>query len=272
MSTDASFDCVAADAVIGAGGVAATRATPIYPASLEGGIYDARVVSQPATPVGPAAPAPARPARTRSLASATVAAMPAAEDLGFGKTPAGSKRSPLNGDLVRRRWRSLIGRHPPKTLSHVLMDRILSWREQVAESGDVNSRSRAILAAALAGKTSGADPDGRGQANARDKDSGAQGPRSRAPLRVGTALIREHAGVLHRVMVVPDGFEWEGRTYASLSSVARAITGVRWNGHRFFALDRSAKRAAIPSGRERNGTSRQALRAPSEPAHAEEAT
>ena len=54
-------------------------------------------------------------------------------------------------------------------------------------------------------------------------------------------MIREHAGVLHRVTVVAEGFEWEGRIYASLSAVARAITGVRWNGRRFFALDRGAR-------------------------------
>jgi len=53
--------------------------------------------------------------------------------------------------------------------------------------------------------------------------------------------VREHAGVLHRVTATPEGFEWEGKVYASLSAVARAITGVRWNGHRFFALDRTAR-------------------------------
>jgi hypothetical protein len=55
-------------------------------------------------------------------------------------------------------------------------------------------------------------------------------------MRVGTVLVREHAGVLHRVAVTAEGFEWEGQIHASLSAIARAITGVRWNGHRFFAL------------------------------------
>jgi Protein of unknown function (DUF2924) len=66
-------------------------------------------------------------------------------------------------------------------------------------------------------------------------------------------LIREHAGVLHRVTVVAEGFEWDGQIFASLSSVARAITGVRWNGRRFFALDRGPRRQAVgPKGREQD--------------------
>jgi Protein of unknown function (DUF2924)/Resolvase, N terminal domain len=47
---------------------------------------------------------------------------------------------------------------------------------------------------------------------------------------VGTQLIREWRGVEHKVTVLADGFEWEGRRYKSLSAVARAITGTRWNG------------------------------------------
>ncbi len=52
----------------------------------------------------------------------------------------------------------------------------------------------------------------------------------------GTRLIREHQGVEHCVTVLHDGYEYEGRPYQSLSSVARAITGTRWNGWTFFGL------------------------------------
>ena len=55
-------------------------------------------------------------------------------------------------------------------------------------------------------------------------------------LRPGTQLIREWQGRVVRVEVVDDGFAWEGRTYASLSSIARAITGAHWSGPRFFGL------------------------------------
>lgn len=52
----------------------------------------------------------------------------------------------------------------------------------------------------------------------------------------GTKLIREWDGVAHTVTVLKEGFEWDGRRYRSLSAVARAITGTRWNGYRFFGL------------------------------------
>lgn len=230
--------------------VAATEVeASLKPASLDAGLDEASVGSLSAAPPRAGASIPGRRAHSprASAAAATVEA-----EIKTREAPTSPKRAPVDGDLIRRRWRSLIGRHPPKTLSHVLMDRILAWREQVAEGGDINSRSRAILAAALAGKTTGAEKVGRVQDNANERDFGALGHRPRAPVRVGTGLIREHAGVLQRVTVVSEGFEWEGRIYASLSAVARAITGVRWNGHRFFALDRSARSAGEPRAHERD--------------------
>lgn len=52
----------------------------------------------------------------------------------------------------------------------------------------------------------------------------------------GTKLIREWDGIAHTVTVLKEGFEWGGQRYKSLSAVARAITGTRWNGYRFFGL------------------------------------
>ena len=60
---------------------------------------------------------------------------------------------------------------------------------------------------------------------------------------VGTRLIREWQGVEHTVTVTQDGFEWQGRPYQSLSAIARAITGSRWNGWIFFGL-KDHRRAA----------------------------
>jgi len=59
----------------------------------------------------------------------------------------------------------------------------------------------------------------------------------------GTRLIREWQGVEHVVTVTPDGFEWQGRPYTSLSAIARAITGTRWNGWVFFGLKSRRARA-----------------------------
>lgn len=64
---------------------------------------------------------------------------------------------------------------------------------------------------------------------------------SRMPV-AGTRLVREWNGVEHTVTVLRDGFEFEGRKYKSLSAIARAITGTRWNGWRFFGI-REIKRS-----------------------------
>ena len=53
---------------------------------------------------------------------------------------------------------------------------------------------------------------------------------------VGTRLIREYQGVEHCVTVMVDGYEWQGRPFKSLSAIARAVTGTRWNGWTFFGL------------------------------------
>jgi hypothetical protein len=55
-------------------------------------------------------------------------------------------------------------------------------------------------------------------------------------VRPGTSLSREWNGHMQRVTVLANGFAWNGQTYPSLSQVAFAITGTRWNGPRFFGL------------------------------------
>ncbi len=65
-----------------------------------------------------------------------------------------------------------------------------------------------------------------------------------ADVRPGTSLSREWNGHMQRVTVLTDGFAWNGKTYPSLSKVAFAITGTRWNGPRFFGLrDKPSKRS-----------------------------
>jgi Protein of unknown function (DUF2924) len=62
--------------------------------------------------------------------------------------------------------------------------------------------------------------------------------RPRTELRPGTLLTREWDGHPQRVMVLADGFSWNGKTYRSLSKIAFAMTGTRWSGPRFFGLDK----------------------------------
>ena len=67
----------------------------------------------------------------------------------------------------------------------------------------------------------------------------------RAKLGPGTVLVREWDQRLQRVMVMADGFAWNGQTYDSLSKVAFAITGTKWNGPRFFGLRDKEVRSAM---------------------------
>jgi Protein of unknown function (DUF2924) len=66
-------------------------------------------------------------------------------------------------------------------------------------------------------------------------------------LKAGALLVREWNGALQRVMVLEKGFAWNGKTYSSLSQIAKAITGTSWNGHRFFGL-RPARSGAGDKG------------------------
>jgi hypothetical protein len=67
--------------------------------------------------------------------------------------------------------------------------------------------------------------------------------------RTGTIVVREWHGTTHHVTVTDDGFLWNAKIHRSLSSVARAITGTKWNGPRFFGLrDVKTKTSQVRDG------------------------
>jgi hypothetical protein len=76
---------------------------------------------------------------------------------------------------------------------------------------------------------------------ARGDKRGANRPRR---LKPGTVLLREYQGERHTVTVVANGYLWHETTYASLSTLARAITGTAWSGPRFFGLRSDAEATA----------------------------
>ena len=149
----------------------------------------------------------------------------------------------LGPDHVRRRWRALVGRPMPGGLGRQLTLRILAYHEQVQRHGDLAKANRRVLAEMSAVPRAAVATVGAGASDpapivTEGKNTYAPQRPVRAPdlLRPGTLLAREHGGVLHRVLVGADGFSWQGRSYDSLSKVALAITGTRWNGPRFFGL------------------------------------
>jgi hypothetical protein len=71
------------------------------------------------------------------------------------------------------------------------------------------------------------------------RERAQRGPRASTQVRKappGSRLLRAWKGETHEVTVLEDGFSWRDQTYKSLSEIARAITGTRWNGPRFFGL------------------------------------
>ncbi len=142
----------------------------------------------------------------------------------------------LDLDDLRQRWRRFFGKPAPANLTRQLLLRILAYHLQVAAHGDLSQATKKLLQ--QVGRDAG------------PADAGGQGvvppPPELRPLLSGTLLVREHEGVLHRVMVLDEGFAWNGNVYPSLSKIARAITGTSWNGPRFFGLRQEVRRAAKP--------------------------
>jgi hypothetical protein len=123
---------------------------------------------------------------------------------------------------LRARWHTVFRQKPPPHLPRHLLFRVLAYRLQADRFGDLDAESKRLL------DRSGS-PE---KAGARAVDLG----RRIAEIRAGSVLGREWSGQMHRVAVLASGFAWNGMTYPSLSKVAFAITGTRWNGPKFFGL------------------------------------
>ena len=137
----------------------------------------------------------------------------------------------LDVSALRARWHTVFRRQAPPHLPRHLVFRILAYRLQVDQRGDLDAESQRLLDRAVS-------PEKAGQ---HAMDLG----RRTIDLKPGTVLGREWNGQMQRVAVLADGFAWNGKTYPSLSKVAFAITGTRWNGPKFFGL--RDKRSKGPS-------------------------
>ncbi|MGE0418962.1 MAG: DUF2924 domain-containing protein [Acetobacteraceae bacterium] len=128
---------------------------------------------------------------------------------------------------LKEQWRALFGAEPPQ-YSRKFLESRLAYRIQELAYGGLKPETVARL------ETLGEQFAG-GNITLR---------RIRYDQRpvAGTRLLREWRGTEHFVTVTRDGYEWEGRPYKSLSAIARAITGTRWNGLVFFGVKRAGSR------------------------------
>jgi hypothetical protein len=131
-------------------------------------------------------------------------------------------------DLVRLRvrWRNVFGKPAPEHLTRYLLFRIFAYRLQADFHGDLDAGTLKVLR--QMGAQEGGSPRASIELAKLDQRRFAPPP--------GTVLVREWDRKSHRIMVMPDGFAWNGKTFDSLSKVALAITGTKWNGPRFFGL------------------------------------
>jgi len=131
----------------------------------------------------------------------------------------------LDVNALRTRWQGVTGRAAPTHLAKHLLFAMLAYRLQADAFGDLDASAAQLLKrAARAGSAAELTPltDKLDQRNQE--------------LLVGAVLTREWNGRDHTVKVLADGFAWQGRSYDSLSKIAFAITGTKWNGPRFFGL------------------------------------
>ena len=128
------------------------------------------------------------------------------------------------GDLPRdeliERWRSLYRTAPPKGISRSLLIRAIAYRLQAKRYGGLRPATRQHLR------------------KMADRDTIGEEPKVQTPVTIapGIRLVREWNGTTHVVEAMNGGFIWNRERYGSLSAVARAITGARWSGPRFFGL------------------------------------
>jgi len=145
---------------------------------------------------------------------------------------AAKRRVELSG--LRARWLSVFQKPAPAHLTRHLLFAVIAYRLQANRFGDLDHATKQVLDRTVAKETG---PAMTARLASFDK--------KRTELTPGTVLVREWDRRSQRVMVMADGFAWNGQTYDSLSKVAFAITGTKWNGPRFFGLRDKQDRSTV---------------------------
>ena len=117
---------------------------------------------------------------------------------------------------LRRVWEQTFGAAPSSSLSRIFMRRVLLHERQCRTHGGHSTTTRRALAAMVNGTPGNGAPAG--------------------SVSAGTHLVREWNGRTYQVEVIDNGYRFDGKTYPSLTTIAKRITGTHWSGPRFFGL------------------------------------
>ena len=125
-------------------------------------------------------------------------------------------------------WRRLYRTQPPRCMPRELMIRAIAYRLQERVHGGLAPAAKRRLRSLVT----------------EIAEKGAQVFDPGVALKPGARLVREWAGRTHTVIVLEDGFDYDGERYPSLTRIAGKITGAHWSGPRFFGIGRSGSRSA----------------------------
>lgn len=138
---------------------------------------------------------------------------------------------------LREQWRATFRCEPPEAFGPDLLRRSIAYRLQEPRYGGLSASVQRHLNSLI-------------KAFAKRSDGHIKLPRR---VKSGSVLVRLWKGKSYRVMALDDGFAFDRRTYASLSEIAREITGTRWNGPAFFGLRGSKPQESVPERLPRRG-------------------
>lgn len=129
---------------------------------------------------------------------------------------------------LRKRYKELFRTEPAKAFGPDLLRRSIAQRIQEKTYGGLPGPTKRLLDQLV--KAMAAKPNGKLELPRR--------------IKPGSELVRTWKGKTYRVVVQPDGFAYDGKTYAGLSEIASLIAGTRWNGPRFFGLRSQPEKGA----------------------------
>jgi hypothetical protein len=153
---------------------------------------------------------------------------------------------------LRVRYSEVFRTEPPKAFGPDLLRRSIAHRIQEKAYGGLSRSAQRLFDQMM--KAYAAKPDGKLLLPRR--------------IKPGSVLVREWKGRSHRVMVLAEGFAYEGKTFGNLSEIASLITGVRWNGPRFFGMRSKTQESGEAAASDRsNSATRKAEAASSRSGH-----